>query len=94
MSFNQNLLATSQPGVSSINNLTGAVTLQAGTGMKISQLSGNTLLLDASGSIGPEGPTGPVGPAGATGPGILARPAGGYMSKKNSSRTILPFFTV
>ncbi|MGA7991922.1 MAG: hypothetical protein WCC53_10855, partial [Thermoanaerobaculia bacterium] len=56
--------------VSSLNSLTGDVTLAAGANVTITP-SGNTLTIastaSGSGPAGPQGPIGPAGPAGATG---------------------------
>jgi hypothetical protein len=70
MSFRDSLLTTDMPVVTSLNGLTGAVTLAAGPNISIAT-SGNTLTISGSGgggATGPVGPQGPVGPRGATGP--------------------------
>ena len=65
--------------VTSLNSLTGAVTLTPGSNVTITP-SGNALTLSASGGLqgptGPQGPPGPTGATGPTGPQGVAGPAG------------------
>jgi hypothetical protein len=85
MSFRSNLLATDSPVVTSLNALTGPVTLIAGNNLSLAS-SGNSLRIDATaGSIGPagepgpaglQGAAGPAGPVGAIGPQGVVGPAG------------------
>jgi hypothetical protein len=49
------------PVVSTVNGLSGAVTLSAGANVEITP-TGNTLTIAANAPAGPEGPTGPTGP--------------------------------
>jgi hypothetical protein len=70
MSFSDVLLATGMPVVTSINGLSGALTLTAGPNVTITP-SGNGFLIGAEGIAGPSGPQGfpgPQGPRGSSGP--------------------------
>jgi hypothetical protein len=75
MSFKSDLLAANSVAVSSLNGLTGPISLVAGNNLSITP-SGNSLRMDATagvtGPAGPEGPTGPRGSAGLAGsPGAI-----------------------
>jgi hypothetical protein len=63
------------PVVSSVNGLSGAVDLVAGSNVSITP-SGNMLTIDATVPEGPVGPTGPGGPQGSTGPDGSTGPTG------------------
>lgn len=87
MSFRESLLATAMPVVTSLNGLTGEVTLRAGQNVTLSQ-SGNEITINASALTGPQGPPGipgpqgprgqqgPEGPAGSVGPAGPIGPVG------------------
>ena len=63
-------------GVTSLNGLTGALTLEAGANISITPDGANALRISATIAQGPAGPQGPRGPAGATGPQGPPGPAG------------------
>ena len=67
------------PAVTSLNALTGDLTLAAGTNVTLTP-SGNTLTIAAAGAQGPTGPTGPAGPPGPPGPN-------GWMLTGNAATT-------
>ena len=54
-------------GVTSLNGLTGALTLQAGSNISVVSDGSSTLKISATVAQGPPGPQGPAGPKGATG---------------------------
>jgi hypothetical protein len=54
-------------GVTSVNTLSGALTLAAGANVTLST-SGSTITINSAGAAGATGPAGPAGPIGATGP--------------------------
>ncbi len=81
MSFRDGLLATNLPVVTSLNGLSGALTLAAGPNVAITS-NGSALTISSTVTAGPQGPsgatgaTGPAGPTGATGSNGPAGPAG------------------
>jgi hypothetical protein len=78
MSFSETLLATNMPVVTSINGLSGALTLTAGPNVTITP-SGNGFVIGAEGIAGPSGPQGfpgPQGPRGSSGPAGPQGPQG------------------
>lgn len=68
MSFRSDLLAANSVVVTSLNGLTGPVTLIAGNNLSVTP-TGNSLRIDGPGGpAGPAGPQGPAGPEGSPGP--------------------------
>ena len=80
------------PVVSTVNGLSGDVSLVAGTNVTVSE-SGSTVTISATTEPGPEGPEGPMGPAGPAGsPGVEgpAGAAGPQGSRVRRGRRVLP----